>query len=63
VHGFYGRRPIEWPLRLVLAACAFATIVPKTELQLAATVVGTVLLIVVWRLARGASQAAPRPAP
>jgi TRAP transporter 4TM/12TM fusion protein len=63
VHGFYGRRPIEWPLRLVLAACALATIVPKTELQLAAAVVGTVLLIVVWRLARGAPQAASRPAP
>ncbi len=30
VHGFYGRRPIEWPLRLVLAACAVATIVPRT---------------------------------
>jgi TRAP transporter 4TM/12TM fusion protein len=63
VHGFYGRRPIEWPLRLVLAACAIAMIVPRTELQVAAAVVGTVLLIVVWRLARGASLPASRPAP
>ncbi|MGH8681015.1 MAG: TRAP transporter permease, partial [Burkholderiales bacterium] len=63
VHGHYGRRPIEWPLRLVLAACAIATIVPRSGLQVAATVVGTVLLIVVWRLARGVPQAAPRPAP
>jgi len=59
VHGFYGRRPIEWPLRLVLAACAFATIVPRIELQLPATVIGTVLLIVVWRLARSVPQTAP----
>jgi TRAP transporter 4TM/12TM fusion protein len=59
LHGFYRRRPIEWPLRLALAACAFAAIVPRIELQIAASLVGAVILLVVGRLARSAPAAAP----
>jgi TRAP transporter 4TM/12TM fusion protein len=59
LHGFYRHRPIEWPLRLVLCACSLATIVPRFELQLAATTIGTAILVVVWRLARSTPVAAP----
>ena len=45
LQGLMGMKDIGWPLRLVLAACSIATIVPNLELQLAATVVGTAILV------------------
>lgn len=44
LHGLLGLRNIAWPLRLVLAACCVATIVPRVELQLGATLLGILLL-------------------
>jgi len=47
LHGMIGRRVIAWPLRLLVAACAVAVIVPRWELQLAATALGTLVLTLV----------------
>ena len=44
LHGMAGKRTIEWPLRLALAACTVAAIVPRIEYQIAATLVGTLIL-------------------
>jgi TRAP-type uncharacterized transport system fused permease subunit len=52
LHGLLGRRTIARPLRALLAACAVATIVPRLEWQLGAAVVGALVLLGVWRLAR-----------
>ncbi len=52
LQGFLGSRPIAWPPRLALFACALAAIVPKTEFQLGAAVLGALILLGVWRLAR-----------
>jgi TRAP transporter 4TM/12TM fusion protein len=45
LHGMMGLRDIYMPLRLLLAACSIATIVPRLEVQLAATVIGTSILL------------------
>jgi len=47
LHGMLGMRDLAWPLRLVLAACTVATIVPRLELQIGATVLGTLILLFV----------------
>jgi TRAP-type uncharacterized transport system fused permease subunit len=47
LHGMLGLKDIPWLLRLVLAACSIATIVPRAEWQLAASVLGTAILLVV----------------
>ena len=47
LHGMLGLRDIAWPLRAALAACTVATIVPRLELQLGATVLGTLILLFV----------------
>ena len=44
LHGLLGLKNIAWPLRLALGACSVLTIVPRLELQLGATVLGTLLL-------------------
>jgi TRAP transporter 4TM/12TM fusion protein len=46
LHGLLGLQDIAGPLRLLLAACCVATIVPRLELQLAATLVGGAVLAV-----------------
>jgi TRAP-type uncharacterized transport system fused permease subunit len=58
LQGSLGHRPIAWPLRLVLAACAIAAIVPRVEIQAGATLLGALLLVAVWRLARPTARAA-----
>jgi TRAP transporter 4TM/12TM fusion protein len=52
LQGSLGHRPIAWPLRYILAACAIAAIVPRVEIQAGATLLGVLLLVAVWRLAR-----------
>jgi TRAP transporter 4TM/12TM fusion protein len=47
MQGFLGRRAIAWPLRLVLFACAVATVSPRFDITLAATLVGAAMLAVV----------------
>jgi TRAP transporter 4TM/12TM fusion protein len=46
LHGMVGKRTIQWPLRLALAACTVAAIVPRIEYQIAATVIGTLILAI-----------------
>jgi TRAP transporter 4TM/12TM fusion protein len=40
MQGFLGLRSIPWPLRLVLIACAVATVSPRFDITLAATLLG-----------------------
>ena len=44
LHGLLGARDIALPLRLLLWGCCLATIVPRVEIQLAATLLGAVIL-------------------
>lgn len=44
LQGFIGLRRIGWPLRLVLFACSIATISPRFDITLAATIVGALVL-------------------
>jgi TRAP-type uncharacterized transport system fused permease subunit len=44
MQGFMGLRPISWPLRLVLFACAVATVSPRFDITIGAAVVGAVVL-------------------
>jgi TRAP-type uncharacterized transport system fused permease subunit len=57
--GTLGLRPIAWPLRLMLFACGVATVSPRLDITSAATVVGALVLLAVWRLARPVPVAAP----
>ncbi|HUQ75185.1 MAG TPA: TRAP transporter fused permease subunit [Burkholderiales bacterium] len=45
LHGMMGLRDIFWPLRFVLVACTVGTIVPRLEVQLAATAIGASILL------------------
>jgi TRAP-type uncharacterized transport system fused permease subunit len=47
MQGFLGVRSIPWPLRLVLIACAGATVSPRFDITLAATLLGASVLAVV----------------
>jgi TRAP-type uncharacterized transport system fused permease subunit len=47
LHGLLGLKNIHWSLRLVLWSCCIATIVPRLEIQIGATVLGTLLLLLV----------------
>ncbi len=47
LHGMLGMRDVPWPLRLVLGACAVATIVPRLEVQIGAAILGTLILLFV----------------
>ena len=47
LHGLLGMKDIGWALRLVLAACTVATIVPRLELQIGAALLGTLVLLFV----------------
>ena len=48
LHGMLGMKDIGWALRAVLAACTIALIVPRLEVQLAAAVVGVVVLALTY---------------
>jgi TRAP transporter 4TM/12TM fusion protein len=48
LQGFIGVRLISWPLRLVLFACAVATVSPRFDITLAATVLGALVLGLVY---------------
>ena len=47
LHGMLGLKDIVWPLRLLLAASTVATIVPRLDLQIGATVLGSLILVFV----------------
>jgi len=44
MQGFMGLRPIFWPLRLVLFACAVATVSPRFDITIGAVAVGAAVL-------------------
>ena len=44
MQGYLGLRQIAWPVRLVLFACALATVSPRFDITLAATLIGGALL-------------------
>jgi TRAP transporter 4TM/12TM fusion protein len=52
LHGVLGVRDISVPGRFVLAACCVATIVPRLDVQLGATLLGAAILFGVHRFAR-----------
>jgi TRAP transporter 4TM/12TM fusion protein len=54
LHGLLGLKDIVWPRRALLAACAAALIVPRLEVQLGATVLGTAVLGLVYLRGRPA---------
>jgi len=43
--GYLGTRSLAWPLRLVLFGCAVATVSPRFDVSLAATLVGAAALV------------------
>ena len=47
MQGYLGLRPIAWPLRLVLFACAVATVSPRFDVTFAATLLGAAILALV----------------
>src|SRR6202008_545103 len=47
LHGLLGMKDLGWPLRLVLAGCTVALIVPRRELQIGAGVLGSLILLFV----------------
>jgi TRAP-type uncharacterized transport system fused permease subunit len=44
MQGYLGLRPIAWPLRFVLITCAIATVSPRIDVTLAASVLGALVL-------------------
>jgi TRAP transporter 4TM/12TM fusion protein len=44
MQGYVGLRLIAWPLRLLLMACAVATVSPRFDVTIAATIVGVAVL-------------------
>ncbi|HEY5897430.1 MAG TPA: hypothetical protein VIV54_07695, partial [Burkholderiales bacterium] len=44
MQGFLGQRSIAWPLRILLFGCAVATVSPRFDVTLAATIVGVLAL-------------------
>ena len=47
MQGYLGLRRIAWPLRLVLFACAVATVSPRFDLTVVATILGAAVLALV----------------
>jgi TRAP-type uncharacterized transport system fused permease subunit len=47
LQGFIGLKAVAWPLRLVLFACSVATVLPRFDVTLAATLVGAAVLALV----------------
>src|SRR6185295_13368033 len=50
LHGWWGKVPIPWWARLVLAACSLAVIHPANLVQWPATMIGAGLLLVLWNM-------------
>jgi TRAP transporter 4TM/12TM fusion protein len=48
LHGLLGLKNIAWPLRWLLAGCSAASIVPRLEIQLGTTLLGTAVLTLVY---------------
>jgi hypothetical protein len=59
LQGYLGRRSIAWPLRVLLFACAVATVSPRFDLTSAATVLGALALGLVYLRGRPAKVDVP----
>jgi TRAP-type uncharacterized transport system fused permease subunit len=59
LHGMMALKDIVLPLRLLLAASAIATIVPRLDVQIGATVVGSVILAFYYLRSRPAKVDVP----
>ena len=59
MQGYLGLRTIGWPLRLVLFACAVATVSPRFDITVAATLVGAAVLAFVQLRGRPAQVDVP----
>jgi len=44
LQGYLGTRPVAWPLRLLLFACAVAVVSPRLDVTLVATLLGALTL-------------------
>jgi TRAP transporter 4TM/12TM fusion protein len=54
MQGYVGLRIIAWPLRIVLLACGVATVSPRIDVTLAATILGALTLVFVYLRGRPA---------
>jgi hypothetical protein len=54
MQGFLGLRAIAWPLRLLLFGCALATVSPRFDITLGATLLGALTLGLVYLRGRPA---------
>jgi TRAP-type uncharacterized transport system fused permease subunit len=59
LQGVLGLRSIAWPLRVVLFACAVATVSPRFDITASAAAIGALVLLGVWRFARPVPLAMP----
>jgi TRAP transporter 4TM/12TM fusion protein len=59
LQGYLGRRSIAWPLRVLLFACAVATVSPRFDLTSEATVLGALALGLVYMRGRPAKVDVP----
>jgi len=59
LHGMMGLKNINWPLRFLLAAGSIATIVPRLDVQIGATLVGSVILAFYYLRSRPAKVDVP----
>jgi TRAP transporter 4TM/12TM fusion protein len=59
MQGYVGLRLIAWPLRLLLMACAVATVSPRFDVTIAATIAGAAVLVFVHLRGRPAKVDVP----
>ena len=50
LHGWWGKTPIVWPLRLVLMASGLAIIHPAASIQWPAALIGGAVLLALWKV-------------
>jgi TRAP transporter 4TM/12TM fusion protein len=59
LHGLMATKDISWPMRLLLAACTVATMVPRLDAQIGATAIGSVILLFYYLRSRPAKVDVP----
>jgi len=59
LHGLMALKDIVWPMRLLLAASSIATMVPRRDVQVAATLLGSAILVFYYLRSRPAKVDVP----
>jgi hypothetical protein len=59
MQGYLGLRSIAWPLRFLLFGCAVATVSPRFDVTLVATLIGAAALVLVQLRGRPAKVDVP----